>query len=203
MELLFAVDLESNSRLAQLSYNIWNVLKIKKSSPSSWDVREKIFLPSSRHTQVDFDLLIEQQNRNLRDSLQLKEIGKGDTEAWKKLNYDERYAIYREGHKTKLVKKKFRWIRNKQPKHVNNNERRENASDSQRLTFRKMQDELAKADDFEQTICPTGWSRHSSTTACKGPNCPNTQLEEVSWEHGMTQFLAACQTYRMVCSGWS
>jgi len=53
-------------------------------------------------------LLIEQQNRNLRDSLQLKEIGKGDTEAWKKLNYDERYAIYREGHKTKLVKKKFR-----------------------------------------------------------------------------------------------
>jgi len=46
-------------------------------------------LPSNRRKQVDFDLLIEQQNRYLRDDLlKQKEIAKGDTEAWKKLNYE-------------------------------------------------------------------------------------------------------------------
>jgi len=46
-------------------------------------------LPSNRRKQVDFDLLIEQQNRYLRDDLlKQKKIAKGDTEAWKKLNYE-------------------------------------------------------------------------------------------------------------------
>jgi len=38
--------------------------------------------------------------------LKLKEIAEGDTEAWKKLNYNERCAIYRERDKTKLIFKK-------------------------------------------------------------------------------------------------
>ena len=53
-------------------------------------------LPSNRYKQVDFDLLIEQQNRYLRDDLlKLKEIAKGDTEAWKKLNYKEGAPLQR------------------------------------------------------------------------------------------------------------
>jgi len=74
--------------------------------------REKILLPSNRRKQVDFDLLIEQQNRYLRDDLlKLKEIAKGDTEAWKKLNYNERCTVYRERDMTKLIFiKEFRWI---------------------------------------------------------------------------------------------
>ena len=116
--------------------------------------RERILLPSNRRKQVDFDLLIEQQNRYLRDDfLKLKEIAKGDTEAWKKLNYNERCAVYRERDKTKLIFiKKFRWIREKHPKHVNNKRRRKNARVTQRyrkrIRLRKMQDVLAKADEM-------------------------------------------------------
>jgi len=55
----------------------------------------------------DGEPLIEQQNRYLRDDLlKLKEIAEGDTEAWKKLNYNERCAICRERDKTKLIFKK-------------------------------------------------------------------------------------------------
>ena len=102
----------------------------------------------------DGEPLIEQQNRYLRDDfLKLKEIAKGDTEAWKKLNYNERCAVYRERDKTKLIFiKKFRWIREKHPKHVNNKRRRKNARVTQRyrkrIRLRKMQDVLAKADEM-------------------------------------------------------
>jgi len=40
------------------------------------------------------------------DLFKLNEIAKGDTEVWKKLNYDERCAIYREHDKTELSFKK-------------------------------------------------------------------------------------------------
>jgi len=69
--------------------------------------RVNILLPSNRRKHVHFDLLIEQQNRNLREVLlKLKEIAKVDREAWKLVNHDERRAVYRERDKTKLRFKK-------------------------------------------------------------------------------------------------
>jgi len=65
--------------------------------------REKILLPSNSRKNADFDLLIEQQNRILRDDLiYLKRLAKGDAEAWKMLNDHERRAIYKERNKIKL-----------------------------------------------------------------------------------------------------
>jgi len=52
---------------------------------------------------VDFDLLIEQQNRIFWDNLIfLKILAKGDAEAWKTLNDHERRPIYKERNKPKL-----------------------------------------------------------------------------------------------------
>jgi len=91
-----------------------------------------------RKVSFSLALAIEQQNRYLRDDLlKLKEIAKGDTGAWKKLNYSERCAVYRERDRTELILiKKFRLIREKQRKHVNNKRRRKNARDTQRYRKR-------------------------------------------------------------------
>jgi len=82
--------------------------------------REKILPPSNSRKNVDFDLLIEQQNRIFWDDLiYLKRLAKGDAEAWKMLNDQERRAIYTERNKTKLrFVKKFIWIRDKQRGHI-------------------------------------------------------------------------------------
>jgi len=82
--------------------------------------REKILLPSNSRNNVDFDLLIEQQNVIFCDDLiYLKRLAKGDAEASKMLNDHERRAIYTERNKTKLrFVKKFIWIRDKQRCHI-------------------------------------------------------------------------------------
>jgi len=107
-------------------------------------------------------LLIEQQNRILRDDLiYLKRLAKGDAEAWKMLNDHERCAIYKERKKIKLwFVKRFNWIRDKQRCHIvglhqdlakNTKEKkhRKNARDTQyfrkRRRTRKMQAVLAEA----------------------------------------------------------
>jgi len=124
--------------------------------------REKILLPSNSRKNVDFDLLIEQQNRIFWDDLiYLKRLAKGDAEAWKMLNDHERRAIYKERNKTKLrFVKKFIWICDKQRCHIvglrqdlakNAKEKkcRKNARDTQcfrkRRRTRKMQAVLAEA----------------------------------------------------------
>ena len=73
--------------------------------------REKILLPSNSRKNVDFDLLIEQQNKIFWNGLiYLKRLAKGDAEAWKMLNDHERRAIYKESNKTKLrFVKKLIW----------------------------------------------------------------------------------------------
>jgi len=76
------------------------------------NLREKILLPSNSRKNVNFDLLIEQQNRIFWiDLIYLKRLAKGDAKAWKMLNDHEKCAIYKERNKTKLrFVKKFIWI---------------------------------------------------------------------------------------------
>ena len=106
--------------------------------------------------------MIEQGNRLLRDDLiSLERFAKGDGEAWKMVNDNERCAIYKERNKTKLrFVKKFNWIRDKQRCHIlglrqglaknaMEKKRRKNAGDPQRFRkrqkTRKMQAVLAEA----------------------------------------------------------
>jgi len=59
--------------------------------------RDKILLPSNSRKNLDFDLLIEQQNWIFLDDLiYLKRLAKGDAEACKMLNDHERRTIYME-----------------------------------------------------------------------------------------------------------
>jgi len=86
---------------------------------------------------------------------------------------NERCAIYRERDKTKLIfRKKFRWIRDKQPKHVNSKRRRKSARDTQRyrkrLRLRKMQDVLAKADKMILNKSSIQLDNHDKVLLCKG-----------------------------------
>ena len=112
--------------------------------------REKILLPSNSRKNVDFDLLIKQQNRIFwNDLIYLKRLAKGDAEAWKMLNDHERRTIYKERNKTKLrFVKKFNWIRDKQRCHIvglrqdlaknaKEKKRRKNARDTQRFRKRR------------------------------------------------------------------
>ena len=123
--------------------------------------------------------------------LKLKEIAKGDTEAWKKLNYNERCAVYRERDKTKLIFiKKFRWIREKHPKHVNNKRRRKNARVTQRyrkrIRLRKMQDVLAKANKMILNKSSIQVDDHDKVLLCKGLRFASTpnwskSVENAKW----------------------
>ena len=68
--------------------------------------KAKILLPSNSRKNVDFDLLIEQQNRIFWDDLIcLKRLAEGDAEAWKMLNDHERRAIYMERRKRRRTRK--------------------------------------------------------------------------------------------------
>ena len=60
-----------------------------------WCKRENILLSFNCRNYVEFELLIEQQNRNSNDG-SLKEIAKADTETWNLLNYSERCDINRD-----------------------------------------------------------------------------------------------------------
>jgi len=79
-----------------------------------------MLLPSNNRKNVDFDLLIEQQNRTFWDYLiYLKRLAKGNAEAWKMLNDHESCAICKERNKTILrFVNAFIWIRDKQRCHI-------------------------------------------------------------------------------------
>jgi len=165
--------------------------------------REKILLPSNSRKNVDFDLLIEQQNRIFWDDLiYLKRLAKGDKEAWKMLNDHERRTIYKERNKTKLrFVKKFIWIRDKQRCHIvglrqdlakNAKEKksRKNARDTQRFRkrrrTRKMQAVLAEAQKMILNKSSIELVDHDKALLCKGlrfaptPNW-NQSVENAEW----------------------
>ena len=84
-------------RSFQLSWNVWIVLQLEKSLPSSFVAWEKTFYYSNRRKYVVFDMSIEQQNRDLReDLLKLHNIANPDINAWKCLKITVKGASFPE-----------------------------------------------------------------------------------------------------------